>query len=140
MRTTIINQIVSLYNFLMNANDFPLFKFTAPPFMEWVRGEGSCFLNGQTRLLSWHGCYSLATALQNLRSDRLSFGIMELFDMSIEQWNKRYGWSMVAQHRNQSDSQVALSEADRAELERLQADDCRLYCKAKKLFISYNSV
>jgi len=125
-----VEQIRSLYTFMLGAKDFELFGFSAPPFMAWVRGEGSKFLNSQTRMLSGHGCYSLDAAMRNLQDERLSFGILELFGESVQRWNERFGWSMRVQHRNESAAIVELSESDQVEVELLQADDMQLYTDA----------
>lgn len=125
-----VEQIRSLYQFMWQSPDFPTFQDTAGPFMEWVRGEGSKFLNSQTRLLSGHGCTSLDAAMRNLQCDRLSFGILELFGESVRRWNERFGWSMRVQHRNESEAVVQLSEREQVEVEFLQADDMQLYTDA----------
>jgi hypothetical protein len=128
-----VEQIVSLYQFMLSARDFEAFRFTAPPFLEWVQGEGKVFLNGQTRLLSGHGRESVHVAMTNLTNPRLSFGLLEHFEESVARWNERFGWSLVVEHRNKSEK-IALSDEAIKLVEWLQSDDMKLYDVACEIF------
>lgn len=130
-----VAQIVSLYNFLMGAADFSNFKFTAPPFMDWVQGEGKVYLNGQTRLLSGHGQSNLGAALNNLKDARMRFGILENFGESVAHWNEQYGWSMTVEHRNESVHRIPMTDAVYGAVSLLQHQDMILYETAMEMFL-----
>lgn len=103
-------------------------------FLEWLEsGKAKPLLNTQTRYLSGHGCESIDRALQNIRDERLTFGMVERFEESIALFNQTFGWSLSVRHDNRSPKQ-GLSDRAIELAEELQADDMRLYKEACEMF------
>lgn len=120
-----VDQIVSLYQYMRDSADFPNFKPVS--FMDWVRGAGRVYLNHQVKLLSGHRVPSLDRALANLADKRLSFGMLEFFEDTVERWNTQFGWSLKVEHRNKAAQPLELSAKDYWTVCGLQAEDMVLY-------------
>jgi hypothetical protein len=127
-----VNQIKSLYQYMVRSEDFP--DFNPPPFMDWVRGAGQVYLNGQIKTLAGHHTSDLKIALRNLEDSRLSFGILEKFEASVWRWNRQFGWSMDIEHRNQAEKHIKLTALEFAEVAEFQRGDMQLYARAVELF------
>ena len=133
-----VYQLRSLYQYMAREkkeNREVAEYLTAIGFAGWVQSSHiRPYLNGQTTYLSGHGVRNVDIALNNLQSERVTFGLVERFADSIQLFNHKFGWSLTEQQRNISPNVVDLEPDVYQEVGRLQANDMRLYTWATEYF------
>lgn len=134
-----VDQIVSLYQYMCSkpheiGNDLVNWMKRIG-FEAWVQSDhANPYLNNQTTYLSGHHCKELRVALRNLQSERVTFGLVEKYQESIDRFNTLFGWSLILRHENASTASLAISELTWSMVEKLQHDDMVLYETALELF------
>ena len=126
-----VEQLRSLYQYLAREEkeDYETAKYLQViGFEGWVQSEHIApYLNGQTRYLSGHDIWNGQVALENLQSERVTFGLVERYSDTIQLFNDTFNWGLREFKRNVSHNVANISKGLRQDIERLQADDMRLY-------------
>ena len=132
-----VEQIRSLYQYMVDRPHlFPdAAHMSALGFAYWVQSKyGRPFLNNQTAFLSSHQQRDYVTAVRNLQDERVSFGLLERFEETVQRWNRRFGWSMTVEHRNKTDRPYVMDTNTRTLVQGLQKDDMMLWTEATRKF------
>lgn len=132
-----VEQIRSLYEYMIARPH--LFEgaiwMNRAGFTRWMQSEYAVpYLNNQTAFLSGHHVRSPYAAIDNLRNERVCFGLLEQFHETVWRWNARFGWSMTVEHRNKSRPSVSIDAETRALVENLQCQDMLLWETATAIF------
>lgn len=131
-----VAQLQSLYRYMQGQQYRRMYPWIADAdFATWVRHpQIQHLLNNQTAYLSGHHRRDGVIALENLRSERVTIGLVERYAESVAIFNRKFGWDLRMLHENRTQGEVVISDALRGEVERLQRHDVRLYQEACRLF------
>lgn len=126
-----VDQLRSLYQYMAREEkeDYNKAKYLQHiGFDGWLISDDiKQYLNGQTRYLSGHDIWHVRYAMQNLQSERVTFGLVERYADSLNLFNKKFGWELKEQKRNVSPNVVVLEPDVYQECVKLQSADMQLY-------------